>query len=66
VNTIEFDENFLNFENPDVFERFVGPDLEKYMKLTYGYDYAMKVNPVDIDFHTMTKYCAESESRYNT
>ncbi len=73
MNTIDFDVNFLNFEDPDVFERFTGPNYEKYMKATYGFDFAQKITPKhmvyntktdDIDVTPIVKHCAESEFRW--
>ena len=37
--TIPFDVNFMNFEDPDVFQRLTGPDYQKYWKETFGYDW---------------------------
>ncbi len=65
MNTIKFDVNFLNFEDPDVLERFTGPDYEKYMKNTFGFDYTMRYDARDHEAmkRKITKHCAESEFR---
>ena len=72
MKTIDFDMNFLNFEEPEVFERLTGPDYEKYWKETYGVDYVTKLDLYKLvgnektlinDESPITKYCAESESR---
>ena len=39
ARSIPFDVNFMNFEDPDVFERLTGPDYQKYWKETYGFDW---------------------------
>jgi hypothetical protein len=72
AKTIEFDVNFLNFEDPEVFERFTGPDFEKYMKTTYGFDQAIQLEHTKLvgnvrtdilDETVLYKFCAESENR---
>ena len=73
VNTIDFDINFLNFEDPDVLARLTGPNYEKYWKDTYGVDYVTKLpgeltvedgmKTVIIDETPMAKYCLKSEFR---
>ena len=71
VATIEFDVNFLNFQDPAVFERFTGPDFEKNMKTTYGFDFVIKTETtknydkktIQIDETPIFKHCAESEFR---
>ncbi len=63
--------NFLNFQDPAVFERFTGPDFEKHMKTTYGFDFVIKAEPSKKDGKEETKinetpifkHCAESEFR---
>jgi hypothetical protein len=72
ARTIDFDINFLNYEDPEVFERLTGPDFEKHMKATYGMDYVAKLATVQqmgnesklaVDETLVYKYCAESENR---
>jgi NADPH-dependent curcumin reductase CurA len=72
VNTIEFDINFMNFEDPEVLERLTGPDFEKHMKATYGFDHVIKTKTTKIennvtktvpDGFKIIKHCAESEFR---
>jgi hypothetical protein len=73
VATIDFDINFLNFEDPDVLARLTGPDYKKYWKATYGVDYVTKlpgqlvvedgVKIVKIDETPMANYCLKSEYR---
>jgi hypothetical protein len=72
VKTIDFDINFLNFEDPEVFERLTGPDYEKYWKESYGFDYVAKIDQyklvgntkvLDANETPLIKYCVESESR---
>jgi hypothetical protein len=29
----------VNFEDPEVLQRLVGPDMKKYWKETYGFDW---------------------------
>jgi hypothetical protein len=62
----------LNYEDPEVFERLTGPDFEKHMKATYGYDHVMKIEQtimvnnvkvVESNDLPMRKHCAESENR---
>jgi hypothetical protein len=63
--------NFLNFQDPAVFERFTGPDFEKNMKTTYGFDFVIKTETtknydkktIQIDETPIFKHCAESEFR---
>ncbi len=40
ARTIDFDVNFMNFEDPEVLQRFVGRDMKKHWKDTYGFDWA--------------------------
>jgi hypothetical protein len=74
AKTIEFDVNFANFEDPDVLERFTGPDYVKYWKETYGFDYVAKSsdfftttingqNRTVLDYSHLAKYCIKSEFR---
>ena len=73
AKTINFDVNFVNYEDPEVLERFVGPEYEKYWKKTYGYDYVTKlpgeavqegdVKSFNIDNFPMAFHCLESEFR---
>ncbi len=62
AKTIEFDINFLNFEDPDVLERLTGPDFEKHWKSTYGVDFATVTAP---DFTTgkFHEHCLKAEFR---
>jgi hypothetical protein len=66
--------NFLNFEDPDVLERFVGTDYKKFWKETYGFDYAAKLSkPVAVNNSSINiavdhnylgkKYCLKAEFR---
>jgi hypothetical protein len=74
VKTIEFDVNFVNYEDPAVLERFIGPEYEKYWKTTYGYDFVTKlpgevtttINGTDfrVDNSPMALHCVKSEFRY--
>jgi hypothetical protein len=75
VNTIEFDVNFLNFEDPDVLARMTGPDYARYWKESYGVDYVAKLPGETIvngnntrgvfnDETPMAKHCVKSEFRY--
>lgn len=43
MRTIDFDVNFLNFEDPAVLARFTGPDYVQYWKETYGFDNVIKL-----------------------
>ena len=65
----------MNFEDPDVLERFTGPDYVKYWKDTYGYDNVAKLKEptavnsskkinIAVD-HTFMgkKYCLRAEFR---
>ena len=74
MKTIDSDVNFMNFEDPEVFERFTGPDYEKSWKATYGFDKVVKAQAVPTKFSNGTtayyydgtqfdQYCAESENR---
>ena len=36
----KFDKNFFNFEDPEVYRKFVNPNETDIWKKTYGYDYA--------------------------
>ena len=72
VKTIDFDVNFLNFEDPEVFARLTGAEYEKYWKESYGLDTVWKVDLVksvgnvktwDLDESSVNRFCAESESR---
>jgi hypothetical protein len=64
--------NFLNFQDPAVFIRLTGPDFEKHMKTTYGFDFVIKTETtkkdgkektIQIDETPIFKHCAESEFR---
>jgi hypothetical protein len=63
--------NFLNFQDPAVFERLTGPDFERHMKTTYGFDFVAKAETSKKDGKEETefnetpifKHCAESEFR---
>ena len=72
MNTIEFDVNFLNMEDPEVFDRLTGSDYEQQWKAAYGFDYVTKLDQYkmvgnlkvfEVDDSPLTKHCAESESR---
>jgi hypothetical protein len=63
VKTIDFDINFLNFEDPEVFDRMTGPDYEKNMKATYGMDYIVREEPGDLSSGKYLEHCVNSESR---
>jgi ribosomal protein S18 len=39
ARTIDFDVNFLNFEDPEVLQRMVGPEYKLYWKTTFGVDW---------------------------
>ena len=66
--------NFFNFEDPEVLERFTGPDFANYWKATYGFDYVGKhpvkkvkhgpVQGIDYDEIPTGVHCAKSENRY--
>ena len=68
--------NFFNFEDPEVLERFTGPDFANYWKATYGFDYVAKhpvkkvkhdpVQGIDYDEIPTGVHCAKSENRYYT
>jgi hypothetical protein len=72
VNTIPFDVNFFNFEDPEVLEKFTKPGFEKYWKETYGFDFVMKLpenisnyaENIESNFSPLAVHCVEAESGY--
>ena len=40
----KFDNNFFNFEDPEVYRKFINPNETDIWKKTYGYDYACTFN----------------------
>ena len=74
AKTINFDVNFVNYEDPEVLERFIGPEFEKYWKETYGLDYVRRVSFITTTQGNVTDYahdlkplavhCVEAEFRY--
>ena len=63
VSTIDFDINFLNFDDPEVLERLTGPDFEKLMKETYGLDFVTKDEGNAKETGKYPEHCIKSESR---
>ena len=43
VGLIDFDVNFLNFEDPEVLAKLTGDDYESHWKATYGVDFVAKL-----------------------
>jgi hypothetical protein len=62
AKTIDFDVNFLNFEDPAVLERLTGPDYEKFWKESYGFDNVSR-NEGDKVLGKFPRHCVESEYR---
>jgi hypothetical protein len=66
--------NFVNYEDPEVLEHFIGHDYEKYWKTTYGYDFITKlpgevtmvnnITDFSIEISPMAVHCVKSEFRY--
>ena len=62
--TIDFDINFLNFEDPDIFEKFTAKDFEKLWKTTYGMDYIIRDEATGLASGKYPEHCLNSESRW--
>jgi hypothetical protein len=73
VETIKFDKNFMNYEDPEVLERFLGPDYKEYWKNTYGFDYVTKlpgklvvrgnITDIEIEDYPLSVHCVKAEFR---
>ena len=62
MKTIDFDVNFLNFEDPAVLERLTGPDYVQQWKASYGFDYVSR-SEGDKVLGKFPQHCVASEFR---
>ena len=70
VGLIDFDVNFLNFEDPEVLAKLTGDDYESHWKATYGVDFVAKLGQLKekqaqpvVDKSRMPAHCLKSEYR---